>query len=54
MAGKKSQVVTPLYGPIGAVNSPKSSQISGKHIISLANCVATQASGFLLTGNRAN
>ena len=27
--GKSCQVVTPLYGPIGAVNSPKSSQISG-------------------------
>ena len=28
---KTRQVLTSPYGPMGAVNSPKSSQISGKH-----------------------
>ena len=44
MAGKNTcQIVTPPYGPIGAVNSPKSSQISGQL------CGNLQPGGFSLT-----
>ena len=50
MAGKNTrQVVTPPYGPIGAVDSPKSSQISTNK-----PCGYLQPSSFSLTASTGN